>query len=481
MNFIQWLTIITFCGLYLLVFFKFKTKTPEGILGHLLFLVFCAGCAGFFVWISAIPEGALCTLLFVGLGLAPLVVKFFNIIEDTSVLTKKEIKNRVTGQISRFLKDDSNFSRPVFLDYAQMLFLKTHYSITDEKKIKEVEPYFEYDLKKLPQTVYSHVVVENAEITDIKYEGGKCNVSVDFSAYFAAKYKQTVFHCKAVEVWKFSRKAGTLSSVPNGFGVIRCPKCGGFLSFEDYGRCPRCGTNQNYEAGQWVVSEVRRPSESIRQIFPEKALAEYNDETKQPLPSIVSGLLKNKEHDFYKIQNYKFMNFRDFENRVAKPYFKKIYKNFSDKEWNKTRHLIYENLWQNMNLQLLQYKDLGYKRTISDLEVTETETVSYERDNFYQSLTVRIFAECYDYVINYEDGIIGGSNREKRHFSQYWKFVSAIGYSGKFTDPECCPNCGKKAEDVDNSGLCPYCMTRVNDGSFSWILFSVTEDKDYCG
>ena len=481
-NFIQWLTIITFSILYVLVFYMYreKTKTEEGILILVLIFVFCLGCTGFFYWLASFPEGAVFTVCIIGF-LAPAVIMFLRKIEETPVLTRKDVKNRVTGQVSRFLKDDRNFSQTVFLDYAQMLFLKTYFSFTDDKKIKEIEPYFEYDLKKLTRTVYSKVAVKNAEITDIKIDSDKCNVWVDFSAYFAAKYKQTVFHCKAVEEWKFVRKSGVVSSVPNGFGVIRCPKCGGFLSFEDFGRCPRCGTFQNYESGQWVVEHIKRPESEIEQVFPEKQLTQYPPANSKPLPSIVSGLLKNKEHDFFKIQNYKYMDFRDFENRVVKPYFLKFYKHFSGNQWNKMRHLVYENLWQNINLLLSLYKDLGYKRILSDMEIKQTETVNYDRDNFYQTLTVRIFAECYDYVINYEDGIIGGSNREKRNFSQYWKFVSAIGYSGKITDIELCPNCGKKVADVDNSGVCPYCMNRVNDGSYSWILYSVTDDNDYCG
>lgn len=483
MNLVTFVTGIVFIVIFISVlscYIRF-TNVEEKILDILLIFVFLTGCAGFLTWLSM--RGTLCAYLtaFVVLGVIIWYSIFFDIelLLGRQNLTKKDINNRITGQISSLLKKDANFSRPVFLDYAQMLFLKTYYSFTDTRKIKEIEPYFEYDIKKFRRTVYSKVVVEHAEITNIGTSNGKFNVSVNFSAYFAAKYKQKTFHCKAEEEWKFSRKDSAVSSVPNGFGVIRCPKCGKILGFEDYGHCPRCGTVQSFESGQWVVSEVVRFK--AEQFFPEETLKLYPPERKEPLPSVVSVSIKRKEHEFFKIQNFKFMNFKDFENRIAKPYFLKIYRDFSLGQWNKTRHLVYENLWQNINFKLSQLKDLGYKRITDSIEVKKTETVNYEKDNFYQMMTVRISAECFDYVINYEDGIIGGSNREKRSFSQYWKFLSCIGFSGKISGPEVCPVCGKDVEDVDNSGLCPYCMNRVNDGNFSWVVYSITDENDYAG
>lgn len=429
----------------------------------------------FFVGIDSVYGGFIFVVLLLGVYVVMMEVE----VDEKKLIGKKDLKRRVSTRLSVIKQKDDNFSLPIFLDYAQMLFLKTYYSCPDTEKVSKIEPFFSYDLKKLKPTVYSQVVVEKAEITDIKSTGGKCNIAVNFSAYFAAKYKQDMFHCRAEEEWLFSRQANAVSSVPNGFGVLRCSKCGRYLDFDNPGKCTHCGAGQTFENGQWVVSDIKR--KQIKRLFPEKELITYRPEKGTSDPSLITDNIKTKEHDFFKIQNYKLMSFRDFENRIAKEYFVKIYNNFSSGQWNSTRHLIYENTWQNIKFMLSEYHRYGYKRIIDNLEVTKTETVNYEKDNFYQTLTVRIFAECYDYVVNYETGIIGGSNRQKRYFSQYWTFLSCIGFTGKITDTELCPSCGKKVGDIDNSGICPYCMNRVNDGNFSWVLYSITEDEDYFG
>ncbi|MBR6278634.1 MAG: hypothetical protein IKR41_07760 [Bacteroidales bacterium] len=392
---------------------------------------------------------------------------------------RRETGLRINNRIQVLAKKDSNFSLPVFLDYVKIIFLKTYISYTDEEKINEITPFFEYDINKIKKVPFTHVFVDKTEISDIKTFGNRCNVSVDFNAYFQTKYKGEVLHCKSEERWVFSRKADAVSVIPNGFGLLRCPSCGRIYDFSPSGICPHCNCRQNYESGQWIVSDVKRLK--ISQTNPQKDFLKYRPEIGTSDPSIVAPNLKKAEEVFSKLHSYRYPSFKIFESRIAKPYFMKICSCFASDTWNKARHLIYENSWQNIKFKLSLYKSYGYKRVFDSLEIKKTETVNYEADNFYQSVTVRIFAECYDYIINYEDGIIGGTNRQKRYFSQYWKFVSCIGFIGKYEDLEVCPCCGLSVGDVDNSGVCPYCMNKVNDGNFSWVLYSITEDEDYCG
>ena len=44
-----------------------------------------------------------------------------------------------------------------------------------------------------------------------------------------------------------------------------------------------------------------------------------------------------------------------------------------------------------------------------------------------------------------------------------------------------CPNCGAPADKMGQSGVCEYCGSKITDGNFSWVLFSITQDEVYEG
>ncbi|MEE3447622.1 MAG: hypothetical protein VZQ51_03305, partial [Bacteroidales bacterium] len=77
---------------------------------------------------------------------------------------------------------------------------------------------------------------------------------------------------------------------------------------------------------------------------------------------------------------------------------------------------------------------------------------------------------------------VAGDKKKPRQFSEYWTFVANRNARFKKTaDLHSCPNCGAPVEKIGESGVCEYCNSKITDGNFSWILFSITQDEVYTG
>ena len=123
----------------------------------------------------------------------------------------------------------------------------------------------------------------------------------------------------------------------------------------------------------------------------------------------------------------------------------------------------------------------GYANKLADIQITKIETAKYDIDFNYESITVRIFAQCLDYIVDSQGNKVAGNNKKPRKFSEYWTFVANKNAVFKNTDLHKCPNCGAPVEKIGESGICEYCNSKISDGNFSWILFSITQDEVYTG
>ena len=387
------------------------------------------------------------------------------------------------AMLARLKSADPNFSTPIFLDYASLLFTKMHLYIGGDK-LTEIQPFFTTALEKWNNYDISEVVIGSAEIVSIS-NGRQSDTNqpvtkivVEFHANYTAKAKANgaVFRCNTVENWQFVRNEGVISPEPEGMGVLRCPCCGASAEFTDSGTCKHCGNLISNTDNVWLVNAVTVVStERVKT----SDVITYAAEVGTGNATIYDSHLQERAVEF--AQSHNNMGYRDFEQNIAVPYFLDIYKLYSSLEWNKARHLLSDRLWQSMNYWIQFCRDYGCRNVLDNVTIQKVNVVKYESDRFYDSVTVRIFAYCFDYYADNSGRVIAGNNRQERVFSEYWTFVSRKGVSLEQKSTSCCPNCGAPADNMGQSGVCGYCGSKITDANFSWVLFSITQDEEYAG
>lgn len=404
----------------------------------------------------------------------------------SSAPTHRNIMSSTTqrdNMLARLKSSDPNFSTPVFLDYASLLFTKMHLYISGDR-LKEIQPFFSTNLEKWSNYDISEVVIGKAAIVsisnDVHHETHQkiIKITVEFNANYTAKAKANgaIFRCFTVENWQFVRNAGVVSPVPDGMGVLKCPCCGASAEFTDAGTCAHCGNMISQTDNVWIVNAVTVVStERVKT----SDVITYAAEVGTGNATIYDSHLQERAAEFAATHNN--MGYREFEQNIAIPYFLDIYKLYSSLQWDQARHLLSDRLWQSMNYWITFCKEYGCRNALDNVTIQKVNTVKYETDKYYDSVTVRIFAYCYDYYVDNNGNVIAGNNHRERVFSEYWTFVSRKGVSLEHKSTSRCPNCGAPADNMGQAGVCGYCGSKITDGNFSWVLFSITQDEEYDG
>ncbi len=399
--------------------------------------------------------------------------------KPTEEILKKN-RGSLNSRLKRLIQSDPEFSKPIFLDYAVMLYNKYYISQGTAKMKEQIIPFFKDSC--LPKEIkkYSEITIGVADIKNIEFKNDKCNIHVGFIASYTCKnaVNNKAFRYNVTEEWIFSRKNGVLTHKPEGFGILRCPNCGGALEFSDCGKCKHCGTKINFQAGQWIVSRISVMS--FEKITAEELLT-YCEESGTNYPTVCNDNINELEKQFSLAHFELYKNFKEFSQKVVIPYFQEIYKHWSEGEWDKARHLLSDRLWNNYEINQNQYKEFGYFNRLKNVHIIKIHTVNYETDKNYEAVTVRIYAKCLDYIEDSLGNLIAGDNEIERSFSEYWTFVANKNAKLQDRDLAKCPSCGAPIEKIGNSGICEYCNCKITDGNFSWVLFSITQDEVYTG
>jgi hypothetical protein len=96
----------------------------------------------------------------------------------------------------------------------------------------------------------------------------------------------------------------------------------------------------------------------------------------------------------------------------------------------------------------------------------------------YHSVTVRVFATGFDYTLNADDEVVGGSRSKERQYSEYWTLIRGVSHAGAAKDDKSCPSCGAPLE-VEMTGQCKHCNAKVTTGDFDWVLSRIEQDDSY--
>ena len=139
------------------------------------------------------------------------------------------------------------------------------------------------------------------------------------------------------------------------------------------------------------------------------------------------------------------------------------------------RGFVSDGVFERFGRQIAEQKEVGYRNSMSDVRVLETEALGYVAGDRFDSVFVRIKASALDQDIALDDGRVlrGGPDV----FTEVWTFLrrpgaKTLGRPGLLEGY--CPSCGAPLPIAD-AAQCGVCKAWVNSGEHDWVLVEVTQ------
>lgn len=355
--------------------------------------------------------------------------------------------------IAKLQYKDSYFSKPVFLDFVSQLYIKYYKNDVPQSNL---QPFF-YNTLTNNTNHPDEVIVESAQIINMNQDDETNNIIVDIKAEITNKQiNAPSTHQYIEEKWMFSRLHKAKTNPKNKLGLLQCPYCGEKLDISKDNKCSKCSNTITQESGQWIVTATKIIDQY--QTTTEEIINKENTE-KNTNNTIISPDLDQMQNIFAE-NNPELKTYQTFVQKIAKKYFLKIYEYWSNGQWEETKKIISSRQWNYMNSYIKRYKDLGYINIIKNVQIDKIIPVKYEIDNCYESITLRIFASCNDYIANiYTEIPVAGEDKLMHKFNEYWTFIAPR---------------NKTYQNISTDNI-------IDANETTWILYSITQDNTYIG
>jgi Tim44-like domain len=411
--------------------------------------------------------------------------------EPTSTLrldTHQSAPTNASRQFDQLRRFDPNFSEIVFTDFAYALYGKAHdargHGVT---ALDQFSPY-------LSEVARKNLASRNpAELREVKgIIVGALNVEnvrgletplVNVSLLFEANYTEvTAVEGKAPaemayyvrERWDLERKRDVLSPPPAQATALHCPRCGAPLQKDTVGACAFCGTRIDSGEFQWYVRSVTLLSREAKGPL----LTSNVPEVGTNYPSVIQPNLQNHRAEF-ELNNPSF-SWGHFQAR-ARLIFDELQAAWSTLDWERARPHETDNLFQMHQYWIDAYKRQHLRNVLDQCSVTAMQPVKITEDAFYNSITLRVGAQGYDYTVDDGGSVVSGSKTSLRQWSEYWTFIrNRQAKPGAAHVDLNCPNCGAPLK-VNAAGICEFCGGKITSGEFDWVLSRIEQDESYRG
>jgi predicted lipid-binding transport protein (Tim44 family) len=387
------------------------------------------------------------------------------------------------NQLRRF---DPNFSEITFTDFCYALYARAQ-DARGRGKLDELSPYLSENsrnalLQRNPPNLQEvvGVIIGSMQVAGVQ---GLASPLVMISVEFESNYTEIVggegqkpreMTYYVQERWVLERKRDVLSPPPAKATALHCPRCGAALMKDTTGACAFCGARIESGEFQWFVRGISVVG--IEERGP--LLTSDVPEVGTHLPSVVQPHFQAVSAHFQ--QNNPSFTVPEFEARVSL-IFHELQFAWSSLQWERARPHETDNIFQMHQYWIEAYKRQGLRNALDNLRITAMSAVKIKEDAFYNSITMRIWAEGHDYTVDQNGKIVSGSNTKLRRWSEYWTFIR--NRNSKPTPARAdlnCPNCGA-ALKVNVTGICEYCRGKITSGEFDWVLSKIEQDESYAG
>jgi hypothetical protein len=392
---------------------------------------------------------------------------------------------RAFNQLRRF---DPNFSEIIFTDFCYALYGRAHDARGKGKAaLDDLSPYLSdaaraslLQLNSPQLKAVQGIIVGAMQVADVR---GLATPTVAVSIEFEANYTEftprdgdprgeMAYYVR--ERWELERKRDLLSPQPAEATALHCPSCGAPLQKDTNGACAFCHTKVESGEFQWYVRSVRTLGREARGPLLTSNVQEVgtlNPTIMQPNFPHVRAAFEHNNPTF---------KWADFQAR-ARMIFNELQEAWSSLNWERARPHETDNIFQMHQYWIEAYRRQKLRNVLERYQITGMQPTKIKQDNFYQSVTLRIFAEGYDYTISEAGQVVAGSRTNLRKWSEYWTFIrnSKATPSAARADLNC-PNCGA-ALKINAAGICEFCGGKITSGEFDWVLSRIEQDESYVG
>jgi Tim44-like domain len=392
---------------------------------------------------------------------------------------------REFNQLRRF---DPNFSEIIFIDFCYALYGRAHDARGHGTKALDLlSPYLSHEARgSLIQLnppnlkAVEGIIVGAMQVAGVR---GLATRVVGISVEFDANYTETVSRDSGGpsqmsyyvrERWELERKRDVLSPTPEQATALHCPRCGAPLQKDTVGACAFCGTKIDSGEFQWFVRSIMTLGREAKGPLLTSDVPEVGTD----YPTIAQPNFPAVRAAFE--QNDPSFNWAEFQAR-ARLIFDELQAAWSTLNWERARPHETDNIFQMHRYWIDAYKQQGLRNALDQCQITAMQPVKIKEDNFYQAVTLRIFAQGYDYTVDANDRVVSGSKSKLRRWSEYWTFIrSRKAKPGPAHADLNCPNCGAPLK-VNATGVCEFCGGKITSGEFDWVLSKIEQDESYAG
>ena len=393
-----------------------------------------------------------------------------------TIATSSSVSNAAPVRLDELRRFDPNFSQITFSDFCYSLYARAHQA-RGANDLDRYAPYLSVPARNALRSRARNVKDVRGVVIGSFRVGAFAGLdaeTVTANVVYEANYTEVGERGEQSwyvrEQWVLERRRDILSPPPEKAKADHCPRCGAALATRTDGACEYCGVKIESGAFQWYV----------------RSIALLNRETRGPLlTSNVPERGTDRPTVFQQRFAERLRHFNDahpgfdwvgFQSRVREIAVE-LQDAWTAREWEKVRPLETESLFQMHRYWIDAYRRQRLRNVVSDFRVTRIETVKIESDAFYESVTVRMFAEGRDHTVDESGRVVAGSATELRRWSEYWTLIRSRGVDAG-TEQRSCPNCGARVA-VGATGICEFCGGKLTAGEFGWVLSRIEQDEGY--
>jgi hypothetical protein len=278
----------------------------------------------------------------------------------------------------------------------------------------------------------------------------------------------------ARELWQLERKRDVLSPPPAQAVALHCPRCGAALQKDTAGACAFCGARIESGEFQWFVRTIKLLSREARGPLLTSDVPEVGTDN----PSIIQPSFAGVRAYFEK--SHPDFNWDEFQTR-ARMIFSELQAAWSTLDWERARPHETDNIFQMHRYWIEAYKRQNLRNMLDECAIISMQPVKIMEDAFYNAITLRIWAQGYDYTIDGQGKVVSGSKKNLRRWSEYWTFIRNRNAKPQHARTDLsCPNCGAGLK-VNVTGICEFCGGKITSGEFDWVLSKIEQDESYAG
>lgn len=386
------------------------------------------------------------------------------------------------ADLSRLRERDANFSIPLFLDLARLVYTRAQ----EERGRRDwdvlaafLAPDVLQGLQRRGEDVTEvrDIVIGAARVQGWELAGQEARIAVVFEANFTEVRGGKARRLLAKERWVYGRAADTLSPGPDRMQSLSCPQCGSPSERLVNGRCVSCGAGLDDGRLQWRV--VRAEILATEPLPAIELTMGAGVEEGTNLPLVLAPDLSAQVRAMQ--ARHPELAWPALKQRIVE-IFLRIQEAWSEGKWELARPFETDFLFQQHRYWIERYAREGLRNRLGDVTVTDVTLAKVGSDAFYESVTVRIFARMKDWTEDRDGKVVGGSRTRDRVFSEYWTFLRSAGKPAKPRDQvDNCPSCAAPLDRVSETGVCGYCDAKITGGEFDWVLAAIDQDETYRG